>query len=122
MNPTLTPKVGDRVRITRVNGDEATITVTAADNRHIENDTNWFSLDVEDGGWAVAEILPRPLPTIPGVYAPRGTEAKGVKLLVLTEHEGWYWLDVTAFDEVMTAVAEPTVRTFVDTIEQVWAR
>lgn len=60
-------KVGDRVRLTSTNGDEATFTVTGLgmNSRSIYGHAG---LNVHDSQWDTLEILTKPLPTEPGLY------------------------------------------------------
>lgn len=56
--------VGDRVRLTAENGDEATFTVVDRTENAILSERNSFFFDE----WDTLEILPNLLPTEPGLY------------------------------------------------------
>lgn len=60
-------KVGDRVRLTAENGDEATFTVVDlhTNSYGVYAEFNFYSVH---GKWDTLEILPKLLPTEPGLY------------------------------------------------------
>ena len=56
--------VGDRVRITRENGDEATFTITEKRGAYLESDQNVYVIDGSD----TLEIVERAFKPVPGLY------------------------------------------------------
>lgn len=82
-------KAGDRVRLTATNGDEATFTVTLQGGRVLWSKTNAFDMD----DWDALEILPRPLPTKPGIYAISPGLERG-KVLCLRPDSAWVALSL----------------------------
>jgi len=82
-------KVGDRVRVSNDNGDEATFTVTKVYRIWIQSESNLFEVE----SWDHIEKLTPPLPTKPGVYLPHvygGGHTPNVWLL----NPGGQWIEL----------------------------
>lgn len=89
--------VGDRVRITGENGDEATFTVVRITGRYLESETVVF----DTRGQATIEIIEPTFKPVPGLYSHQKTGARVALLLdgrAYYVHSSGAWIAASIHD------------------------
>lgn len=102
-------KAGDRLRLTKGNGDVHEFTVTRTTPHTFESHHNTFQFLVNDGD--KLEVLQKPLPTKPGLYALHPEKRlDGYRHLFLTR--GGTWHEASFSDEGFGNVIHPEASVF----------